>query len=120
MCSIIYLIITYYIFYPCFINKIYIFTYYKQCCLFSLCVSQGGGHFETKLPGYVNIEGTCMPYRIDNFCYIIEETLNSSSILYQKIMSYGCHIIIIYLSLFWLPVFYIIFYYPLQYFCLFN
>ena len=24
---------------------------------FSLCVSQGGGHFETLLPGYVNIEG---------------------------------------------------------------
>ena len=24
--------------------------------LFSLCVSQGGGHFETQLPGYVNIE----------------------------------------------------------------
>ena len=58
MCYIIYFIINYEMFCPCFKNKIFIFTYYKEfgVGLFSLCVSRGGGHFETQLPGYINIE----------------------------------------------------------------
>ena len=53
-------------FYPYFINK-YIYIYLHTinnivAGLFSLCVSQGGGHFKTQLPCYVNIVGVGTVY----------------------------------------------------------
>ena len=56
MCYIIYLITTQYILYPYFLDK-NIYLHIINIVVVSLCVSQGGGHFETHLPGYVHIEG---------------------------------------------------------------